>query len=103
MRERVRGKVLRASQETDEQHLGADVGVDCHRDEQAGKGDSVSDLLDHDTGRAEGRVGEVLSAVVVDDNADGEVGSDDESLAAEQGLVVVPGLSHLANNVEELP
>ena len=94
--------MLGASQEPDEQHLSADMGVDRDGDEQTRKSDSVGDLLDHDTSGSESGVGEVLSAVVVDNDADGEVGSDDSSLAAEQGLVVVPGLSHLANNVEEL-
>jgi len=100
--ERVRGEVLRATKESNEEHFGADVGVDGHRDEQSRKSDSVRNLFDHDTSGAERGVGEVLPAVVVDNDADGKVSSDDESLAAEQGLVVVPGLAHLADDVEEL-
>jgi hypothetical protein len=100
--ERVRGEVLRSSEEANKEHLGTDVRVDGDRDEQTRQSDTICNLLDHDTGRSQSWVGEVLSAVVVDDDADGEVGGSDDRLASVQGLVVVLRSSHLSNDVEEL-
>lgn len=53
------------------------------------------------TGRSQGRVGQVLSAIVVDDNADGEIRGRDDRLTDVQRSVVELGLPHLADDVEE--
>jgi hypothetical protein len=88
-------------EEPDKDHLGTDVGVDRDRDKETGQGDAIGDLLYQCARRPEGRVGEVLAAVVVDDDAGGEVGRRDDGLAGVDGPVVVLGPSHLTNDVEK--
>lgn len=53
------------------------------------------------TGGSQGRVGEVLAAVVVHDDTDSQVCRGDDSLADVQRPVVEFRLPHLANDVEE--
>lgn len=53
------------------------------------------------TCRSQGRIGEVLTAVVVDHNADGQVSRGDDCLTDVERAVIEFGLSHFANNVEK--
>jgi hypothetical protein len=53
------------------------------------------------TGRSQGRVGEILSAVVVDDDSNGQIGGSNDGLTDVERPVVELWLPHLANDVEE--
>ena len=98
----MRGEMFRSSKESDEEHLRTNMGVDRDRDKETWEGDTVGDLLDHDTCRSESWIGEVLTAEVVDDDTDGQIRSSDDRLAYVEGLVVVSRLSHFTDDVEEL-
>lgn len=94
--------MLRTSEKTDKQHLGADMRVNSDRDKETGNCNAVRNFLYQTTGGSKSRVGEVLTAVVVDDNADCKIGRNDSSLADEERLIVVARLTHLSNDIEEL-
>lgn len=88
-------------QESDENHLGTDMGVNSDGNKKSGNSNPIGDLLDHDTGRSKSRVGEVLTAVVVDDDTNSEIRSGDDGLTDVQGPVVVLRSSHFTDDVEE--
>lgn len=62
---------------------------------------AVADLLHDRTSRAESRRGDVRTAVVVDDNADGEIEASHDRLAEHQGAVIVAWVAHLRGDREE--
>jgi hypothetical protein len=77
------------------------VSVESGRDDEAGKSQSVGDLLDGLASRSQSRRSNVSTAVVVDNDTDDNIDDGDDSLAKDQGLLVVLGLSHLSSNGEE--
>jgi hypothetical protein len=64
------------------------------------KRESVANLLHQDTGRSQRRRRDVRSAVVVHDDADGDVDGGHDELAQRQGLEVVFVVLHLGHDVE---
>lgn len=94
MRKGMRFEMFRASKESHKDHLGADVGVDGTRHEKTRKGDGVRDFFHDRAGGTEGRIGEVLTTKVVDDDADGEVGGGDDRLAGVESSVVLARVAH---------
>lgn len=92
--------MLGVAHDADEDVFGGQVGVEDHGDHQTGQGEAVGDLLHEDTGTAERRAGNVASAVVVDDDADDEVGSDGDTTAQEERAGVVSGVPHLRGDGE---
>ena len=64
------------------------------------KCESVADLLHQDTGGSQRRRCDVRSAVVVHDDADGDVDGGHDELAQRQGLEVVLVVLHLGHDVE---
>lgn len=77
------------------------MSVEGGRDDQTGKSQSVGDLLDGLTSRSQSRGSNVSTAVVVNNDTDNNIDDGDDSLAKDQGLLVVLGLSHLSSNGEE--
>jgi hypothetical protein len=77
------------------------VSVESGRDDKTGKSQSVGDSLDGLTSRSESRRSNVGAAVVVDNNTDDNVDDGNDSLAKDQSLLVVLGLTHLGSNGEE--
>jgi hypothetical protein len=109
-------KVLCAAQSADEEVLGDELCWSVHcpqeqgrgtymgdqddRGEQTWKREAVAHLLHQDTcGTQRGRR-DVRSAVVVHDNADGDVDRGHDELAERQGLEVVLVVLHLGHDVE---
>lgn len=70
-------------------------------DDETGQSQAVADPLHHDAGGAEGRGGDVGTAKVVDDDADGDVGDGHDALADEERAGVVSGVTHLGDDGEE--
>jgi hypothetical protein len=95
-----RGEVVSAAKDTDVNPLGGKVAVDDGGSEKTGKGESVGDALDEDTGGTEGGRGDVLTGEEVDDDTDDDVERGDESLREKDGLGRVPRVLHLADNGE---
>lgn len=77
------------------------MSVECSRDNQTRKSQTVADLLDGLSSGSESRRGDVGTAVVVDNNTDNDVDNSDDALAKDQSLLVVLGLSHLSSDGEE--
>src|SRR5690242_13262161 len=76
------------------------VGDQHNRGEQARQREAVANLLHQDTGGAQrGRRNE-RAAVVVHDDADGDVQRSHDELAKREGLEVLLVVLHLGDNVE---
>lgn len=111
-----RRKVASASEDADEEVLGSKlyvsatepsaihaqtyVRVDAKSDEESGDGESVGNLLHEGTSGAEGGVGDVLAAVVVDDDADDGVDDVEDAHREAHGLLVGAGVTHLGDNAK---
>ena len=67
---------------------------------KTGKRESVANLLHQDTGGSQRRRCDVRSAVVVHNDADGDVDGGHDELAQRQGLEVVLVVLHLGHDVE---
>lgn len=77
------------------------MGVDRDRDKETRNSDSVSDLLDHHSCGTQGGIGQVLSAKVVYDDTDGEVGAGADGLTGVENPVVLSGFFHFSHDAEE--
>lgn len=74
--------------------------VDAESDEKGGDGDTVGDLLHGRASRAKSGVGDVLAAVVVDNDADDGVDDVEQAHGDAHGLLVGAGVTHLGNDTE---
>ncbi len=90
-----------AAEEADEEELGAEVGVEDDRGEEAWQGHAVRDLLEEEARAPQRRRAEVLPTEVVYDHANRDIGADDDGLACEEGAVELARVTHLADDRKE--
>jgi hypothetical protein len=91
----VGGEVLGVAECADEDVFGGQVGVQDHGDTQTGKRKTVGNLLHERTGRSESRRGNIRSTVVVNNNADDEVGANGDTTAEGERPDVLLRVPHL--------
>jgi len=77
------------------------VRVDDAPYEQTWNSKTITNFLHQDTSRSEGRTGDVLTSVVVDDGSDNEVDHRDGTLADQDTFGVILDVPHFSDDVEE--